>query len=205
MPNKRFYLANVEETTPARFVEFWKEFYDEGKYKDSDYKFALNIGGELDENKIELLFKWKIAHEPWKNQRKIVYEATKNVHKINQFRKITNPNEFDVDTYLNLCSTIVETGVVWKVFLLHISRPLDFPIFDQHVYRSYKFISSKIIWNESYLDSKQLNEYLIGYVPFFKGLVKDSNSNSRDVDRALMAFGQFIKGHYKILNSASES
>jgi hypothetical protein len=52
------------------FIEFWAQFYDEGKYPDSMYTANLNINGKLQKDNIIPLLNGKTAN-PYPKPRKI--------------------------------------------------------------------------------------------------------------------------------------
>ncbi len=84
------------------------------------------------------------------------------------------------------------TGI-WGVFLLHIIAPSLYPIYDQHVYRAFRFIETGEIREIPWQDRKKYIEYHEDYVPFFQRLFNETRGyTAKEVDDALMVFGQFL-------------
>ncbi|MFZ3059116.1 MAG: hypothetical protein WA102_05180 [Candidatus Methanoperedens sp.] len=196
MSDGRLLVLNFEKTTSAKFVEFWSKIYNDGGNPDEKYETAINNNELLDSEKINTLFKWKIDHPPFKNQRKTIENAIRYSNEINKFRLKKDLSEKEIDQFMkDVCANIVESGIIFKIFVLHVARPSDFPIFDQHVYRSYKFICKGEIWQGDEVPESQLCVYFAEYIPFVKELMNTSHCSARAVDQALFKFGQFIKNH----------
>ena len=79
-------------------------------------------------------------------------------------------------------------------FLLHIIDPDKFPIFYQHVYRAYNFLVNRSIKEISDSNKAKLICY-DQYSKFFNKLKSESN-DPRKIDKALWAFGKFLKTGY---------
>lgn len=189
----KFILFKLEKVDSEQFVSFWSERYNQGKYSDDEYFRNLNLEGLLSEDNIRYLWEWKNAG-PLSPKKKPVIEKTINkLTEINKFRKLSRINNNDIDLFYKLTSEIVGTGLIWRIFLFHIARPDEFPIFDQHVFRAFNFI------NESAVDISAVPESMEdynNYRDFFWNFVKESNKHWREADKALMAFGQFLKSQF---------
>lgn len=82
-------------------------------------------------------------------------------------------------------------GFIWALFVFHCFYPETYPLFDQHVYRSYRYIVS----NKSECPPApplDWNTYL-GYREFFLNQVQAAALPYWRVDRALWAYGKSIK------------
>jgi hypothetical protein len=101
-------------------------------------------------------------------------------------------------------------GIVNAVFIFHILCPSKYPLYDKFVHYAYDYIHGgvsieyirDVIGDQKY---RHIYEYVDGYRSFFfnfmtriKGMNKeDVELNERNVDKALWAFGRWLKKHPK--------
>ena len=191
MIHVHFFKLNSQTCSATDFISFWSKCYDEGKYSDEDYEKNLNRQGLLAPNNIQFLLEWKNAIRlPGKKQ--AIADTIKNkITKINEFRQFAEVSDEEFEKFWSFISTIIKSGIVWKVFLLHIARPSDYPIVDQHVLRAWSFLTKEKVEEPE----KTLENYK-KYKSFFFGLATQCGKDLRSVDRALMAFGQFLKSQF---------
>ena len=81
-------------------------------------------------------------------------------------------------------------GAIWRIFWLHLQHPKLFPIYDQHVHRAMAFLQTGEREEIPDYDPQKVESYWRRYLPFhatFEGI------ESRSVDKALWAFGKFLK------------
>ena len=166
--------------SPIDFVKFWREFYF-----DSDQPYDDNIGKELTKKRVITLFRWKNGRVLSGKKE----ETIKNY--INSTLSVPddNANKDTLNYYLSRFST-----VVWPVFWLHCNNPSEFPIIDQNAYRSMVYCTTDRIC-EPPARLQYINDYIHKYIPFFyhfKGV------KARDVDKALWAFGNWLKKQNRI-------
>jgi len=186
-----FFKLSFQTCSATDFVSSWSKCYDEGKYSDQDYERNLNKQGLLTPENVQFLLEWKNAkHLPGKKQ-SIADTVKSKIAKINEFRQLPKVSDEEFDKFWFFISTIVKSGIVWKVFLLHISRPGDYPIVDQHVLRAWSFLTKKTVEEPE----KTLENYK-KYRLHFLELARQSGKDLRDIDKALMAFGQFLKSQF---------
>ena len=131
----------------------------------------------------------------WKNGMKLSTPKKESLnHKvlskldvINSFKQQKN---IDVDSFK---AEFMDLSAVWKIFLLHIVKPDEYPIYDQHIHRTYLFITNqdwRNITNASISNKKKELFYFDEYYKFINGnKIKDL----RIMDKACFAFGQFLK------------
>jgi len=178
--NLKFEIPKLTKTNRSDFIDFWKKeysYFNEDLYND-------NIGQKLNKERILSLYKWKNGHSKI-SQRKLQSIERVYLERLEDSTKVTNMKEGE--EYLNK----LDGGAIWDIFWLHCLNPKLFPIFDQHTYRSMKKIidgkPSEIPNNRL----KKIDIYFKNYIPFFKSL--SSSSSTRDVDKALFAYGRFLK------------
>ena len=175
----------------SEFVSFWAKRYNEGKYSDSIYEKNLNKGRKLEQDNIEPLLAWKNGRPLPPSKKKFVPRVARSLPKFNDFRFLQEVTKSDEKQFWNVVCNIVESGLVWRVFLLHIARPDDYPIVDQHVLRAQSYLTH----GQPAEPSMTFGNYE-SYVAFFNDLSRSSGQESRQVDKALMSFGQFLKSRF---------
>jgi len=189
----------MEKIDIKDFIFFWERYYDEGKYPDEIYFNCLNKKiwkvGDLDR-----IFVWKNGSKLSSKKQKILQKVYKNLEEINFFRNIRNPTEraFE-DFYKKTCCNIISSGLVWRIFLVHLTHPDKYPMIDKFNYIAYKFLENNNLLTKKEVDKILKKEQLKVYHPFKNFFIKlnEKINNQRRVDRALMAFGQFLTNPQK--------
>ena len=137
------------------------------------------------------LLQWKNG-SPLSQKKSGIYEAAKdNLHTLNSFREKQSFESDDVVELFSVVSDIIKTGLIWRVFLMHVTRPDDFPMFDQHVYRAFIFLQDGEITDRSFSE-KDIKLYL-DYSSFVTKVKEETSLDWRTIDKAFFAFGKFIK------------
>jgi len=155
------------------FIAHWSDRYrfnDEARYID-------NVGQDLTADSRFALFSWKNG-----TGERI---AAKKLESIERNYPLVPPEHLE-DRYLNHTNP---GGAIWNIFYLHCIDPVTWPIFDQHTYRAMRFMQAG--GNEDLGNSRKLiySQYRT-YREFIQEL---KIADSRKVDKALFAFGQFLK------------
>lgn len=217
----KFFSFNLE-TNINDFINFWSTYnnddFEESREKKIDYFTELNLNNELTENNVKKLLRWKDPHyltELTNKKNSRVERVLSKIAILNKFRfgKITE-HEFDSN-----CNIFPTGDGVWNIFLKHIAKPTDFPIYDQHVHRAFCFHTTDIN-NKDAMD-KKLNDIKNCYIEYKKYFFEvyekyDDTHNSKiniekvkemkKIDNALVAYGQFLqkyaleKGKNKLRN-----
>ncbi|MHA1360239.1 MAG: hypothetical protein ACTSRC_19125 [Candidatus Helarchaeota archaeon] len=189
----KFIKLSVNPCSLKEFISSWAQLYNERKYSENIYEEKLIREGILQENNIRALLEWKNGRPLSGKKKPIESKAIQNLEKFNQFRALATVTKDDFNQFWSLLSKVVKTKtkIVIKVFLLHIARPIDYPMVDQHVLRAYYFLTH----GEVTEPEETLETYLL-YKEFFFNIARDSGKGFRDVDKALMAFGQFLKSQF---------
>ena len=97
--------------------------------------------------------------------------------------------EFTPEIISDLCARN-GFGFIWSVFFLHCCYPKIYPLYDQHVYRAYKFNNEGNVFPGKAPDSWE--EYS-KYRDYFNKLLQDSGLEQAFLDRALWSFGKYLK------------
>lgn len=82
-------------------------------------------------------------------------------------------------------------GFFWAVFVAHSYKPKTYPLYDQHVYRAFKYLQSGGELNPATAPTDWA-EYL-NYCKFFNLQMSHAGVVQVDCDRALWAYGKFLK------------
>lgn len=174
-------VLESHQASIAEFIACWSRLY----HDPLESIYTDNIGRPLSPKRIDALFKWKnggkISSKKAQSIRSNYYGAPKRLN------AVSDPEHFE-----SLWKAIGGGGVVWGVFLLHIWKPIRFPIFDQHVYRAMRLMTGADPEELSELrDSVKVSRYTEDYLPFWNKLSQDRGG--RVVDKALWAFGKAMK------------
>lgn len=181
-----FVLTSKKATDKEEFINFWSRFYiDPNKAK-----YAQNINVNFNKDTLFALFEWKNGSK-LSDRKKTSFED-KILSKLKIINLLKASSDFKLDEFLG---EFREVSVIWKIFLLHIIKPNQYPIFDQHVYRAFYFIkyskTRELPGNNERKEEIYFNEYL----PFFKQI--KGNNTIKKVDEALWSFGKFLKTNYR--------
>jgi hypothetical protein len=169
---KPFFGWSLEIEDVNSFINHWSLKYT---YKD-DWKYNDNIGKPLTEERIILLYEWKNGG---------VISKPKQAGVLKNYA--ARPPEDLEKRYLNAEE---EGGAIWNIFYLHINDQDKWPIYDQHAYRTMKYLQEGIITEISMNKEEVYRSYLEEYIPFFNSL---GEGNKRERDKALFACGRFLK------------
>lgn len=134
------YFKLYAKCSAREFVGFWQQFY-RSKIPDEVYQANLNLGSELSEENVSLLWKWK-------NERygSPLIEPTQAIlEHLNAFRRLEHIDQTQEQNFWQKAFT-VSRGIVWQVFLFHIACPYDYPVFDQHVMRAFFALTKGYIY-----------------------------------------------------------
>jgi len=193
------YYKLYSKCSAQEFVDFWQQFY-RSKIPDEVYQDNLNLGGELSEKNVSLLWRWK-------NERygSPLIEPTQAIlEDLNAFRRLEYVDEPQERNFWQKAFTISQR-IVWQVFLFHMARPHDYPIFDQHVLTAFFALTEGYIYRSPKEARVPCVEYenfcssYNGYKVFFSKLLSESGSpEPKAVDRALWAFGKHVKRLHRI-------
>lgn len=169
----------------VEFISHWKKLYS---YFD-DNRYRQNISNaEFSSKNLEELFHWKngMTLKGSGGKEKSLNEKILNrIELINQYK---SSNTLDLEIFNSDFSNL---SAVWRIFLLHILKPNQFPIYDQHIHRTYNFIHN-LDWqsiSNTISDKKKLDFYYSTYLPFVQTL---GAVDLKEMDEAFFAFGQFL-------------
>ncbi|MFH0831296.1 MAG: hypothetical protein V1886_00295 [archaeon] len=189
----KYIKLHSDECSPSEFIVFWSSLY-----RDSKESFYIPV---IDKQKFDIgdinnLFEWKNGVKL--SQKK---KQSLNINIINKLEIINKlKHNFNLSTFQEEFGRI---SAIWKIFLLHIIASDRYPIFDQHVFRSYYFLKHNEVKEISYKNKEKEEIYFKEYLEFFNSLhnnLINADIPKKKIDEALWVFGRFLKSDYgKIL------
>lgn len=193
-----FHTFKFALATPDEFVRFWSQAYDDPYEPLYNHNIHGNRHGQVGQERIWNLFRWKNGGNLSQRKRQTVQEHfIGRLQELDQFPVHVQAENFDklarARAFLDL---FTGGGPIWRIFFLHIHHPDRFPIFDQHVYRAMKFIQERpgeLPTDEDMIEQTYINEYLGFHNCAF------GQHAGRAVDKALWAFGKFLKRYPNLL------
>lgn len=147
-----------------------------------------------------MLTEKKLSRPNYGSKNDKVIRVVKELKSINEFRN----GRIDENRFLKIVENIYPKGFIWQVFLFHIAHPDEFPIADEHVFRSFSFLQSKNkIPKEGWEKYKEYKIFFFDVAKHAGIIEKQPKKNECDsydivyrlkkVDDALFSFGQFLK------------
>jgi hypothetical protein len=185
------------EANLSEFIQFWRRVYGDD---DTERLYHDNIRRELTEQRILDLFKWKNGGRlSAPKERSVRENFVEHRHELEQLQ----PDQ----PIQNLLANFPNGGVIHRIFWLHCWCPDHFPIYDRHVHRARAFILMGEPQEIPPDDCAKIASY-IEYVPFHQEFnatdIPDVDlAQDRTVDKALWAFGKFLKKNRNFLAAAA--
>lgn len=184
-----FILLSTKPANVKEFIDFWFRFYtdsNENNYSENIKKISFN------RDALFSLFEWKNGSKL--SNRKMKSFEEKIFTKLKIINSLKTSTDFDLSEFLEEFKNV---SAIWKIFLLHIIKPSEYPIFDQHVYRAFCFIKYSKIEELPYNNKVKEKIYFEKYLPFFKRVRR--GCSTKKFDESLWSFGKFLKSNYKIM------
>jgi len=195
-----FLIPEFKQVPIEKFVEFWKPHYRQTKYPESQYRENAEVD-YLEEENLKKLFEWKLGREIGKTAekfRRAIYRASPEISSLNDFKH----RRLEEQEFLKfLSSKKITEGRIYQPFFFHICRPLEFALYDQHVYRSWQFLVHSEIKEvpNDFEEYKRYNEFFSEQAR--KIHAADQWEARRRLDKALLTFGKFLKQNAYLLQS----
>ena len=175
---KSLIILTGTQVTPSEFVDFWEQGYCDP----NESLYTNNVNAPRTPEVVEALFRWKVGRLFNKNRARIHGNFISRLNEVASLPLETTPVDF--------LSRFSNGGAIWRIFWLHCWNQ-RFPIYDQNVHRAMTFIEDGSEEElDGYSDNKKIESYLKRYLPFVRQF---DGIDGRRVDRALFAFGKFLK------------
>ncbi len=172
-------------SNPKEFVQNWSKYYNYSN--ETLYSTNIKVGLENYESFLNL-FRWKNGISNISKKKLIV--INKFWDKIDVLKKLQNSFDW-VEFETNFEPK--KSSPIWKIFLLHIIDPFNFPIFDVHVFRFHHFLIKKEIREIPNNHSKKYEYYKSEYLIWFTKLRDDFALDPKKMDESFFKFGQTLK------------
>lgn len=178
------------------FCNVWALLYTDFERDKTHYKPAID-SKIISRDLLLRYFEWKNGSKLSQLKEKSLKEKVEP--KLSEINSLRNCKTSDFQLIREVFSKLSD---IWLITLAHLINPEYFPVFDQHVYRAYKFLTCDETEIPEYnKENQRINLYLEDYLPFFKRLVaSDDNINKKKLDEALWGFGKFIGKNNSILD-----
>lgn len=154
------------------FLDHWSSKYD----YPAEPKYANNIDKPLTAKSLRELFEWKNGSAISKKKTQSILE--------------NYPCCFTGDKQERYLNHKQPGGAIWNIFYLHCLDSKAWPIFDQHTFRAMRYIQTGEIVEIGITSKQKYSAYLNEYIPFLRTF---NEPDLRKLDKALFAFGQFLK------------
>jgi hypothetical protein len=155
------------------FIEHW---YSKYEYP-AEETYTDNIDAPPSKERLMALFEWKNG-----TGEKIAAHKLKSI--VNNY-----PWNLAGDQRARYLDHRQAGGAIWNIFFLHCLDPKVWPIFDQHTFRAMYYMKTEKIREIGSTNKKKYEEY-VEYRQFVADI---KEPNQRKIDRALFAFGKFLK------------
>ena len=209
------YSKDFTKDQKSKWIKSWSEAYDDLKYPQKIYD-ELVKEGKSNPDKLSLMGAWKTGcirinndeaqpvytdsnsnkysfNGRWKPGTRVYFDTWNDISKDLKNIEARVPDQLPENKpdILQDLESREGFGNVWGLFVLHCIRPNIFPLYDQHVYRAFRYIESngKDIPNQA---PKSWDKY-INYSKFFTNLAKESRIDTSTLDRALWSYGKHLK------------
>jgi hypothetical protein len=190
-----------------------ERFYSEGirSYSPDDYEDIIGWDktefSELSPDQLKEIWRWKSSQ--WGEH---YYKLSlPKLNEFNEFRRAQKPSLTDLRAFWEeVAKQVSRTGFIYQAFAVHIARPSDYPMVDQHVYRAYLCISSeppRVVLEPPevqpnctsfYVFCKRYELYQEFWFAMMKqlGLSRNDVADNRRLDTAIRNFGiQLLKDY----------
>lgn len=166
------------------FIIFWSKQYsfaNEDVYRNSISK------KEFTHTDIQNLYVWKNGMKLSELKQKSLDGKIKS--KLSIINDFKSNDGIDLEVFNKEFKNL---SAVWKIFLLHIIKPTRYPIYDQHIHRTFVFIHNEDwsnISNDTITNKDKESFYFDRYLPFIQ---RSNVTDLKQLDEAFFAFGQFL-------------
>lgn len=177
-------LKNQQTNDIAAFINSWSRLYtytNEAIYSKSIVKESFTT------QDIQNLFQWKNGMKLSVLKQKSL--DTKIIAKLSIINDFKNSDILDLEAFRQEFNNLT---AVWKIFLLHIIKPQEYPIYDQHINRTFLFIHDKDFSNLSNTSINNKAKELFYFEEYLLFIKSHDIKDLKKLDEAFFAFGQFL-------------
>jgi hypothetical protein len=193
-----FFTLDLRISDPQAFVRSWKRAYQADGWT---YNRNIRLGSLLDSDNVERLMCWKAGQRfqasaaafaravplVTLNSRRIHHGTLTDAEVKALYDEITNA--------LKSADLQRSGNIIWAIFLCHVARPQDAPIYDVNVWRAWGFIEGWLESQHFRQQPKRFSTYL-EFRAWHNALIIAHRLDQQELDQALMAFGQFLSSRW---------
>jgi hypothetical protein len=198
MPFFTFYRLQLKECSPQEFLRPWAALYREGPVKDDILRQNLNPGEKLENLHLEPLLRWRRQQSLEEKDLNLVKQLGQALTTINAFRMKPKTSEEETLDFYDQVAAWVPDELVLRVFILHLTRPHQFPLFDENIYLAHRVISELPPVKPKPLDPDNDAAYFSFMKTFFQ-MTAAGVKPEETLYRALSAFGHFLRLYQSVI------
>jgi len=194
--DKRYTKVSCE-----RFYSEWNKSYSQ-----DDYENIIGWGEtEINLDQLEKIWEWKSTQ--W--GKRSFERSQPLLDKFNEFRNAQKPG---LEAFWEeVAQQVSRTGFIYQAFAVHIARPKDYPMIDQHVLRAYMCMSREppsvvIVPPQMKTSCTSFGHFIRRYEPYQRfwfaileqlDLSRDDVAENRRLDTAIRNFGIQLLEDYR--------
>lgn len=198
MPFFTCYRLGVKECPPIEFLRLWSPLYQEGPVRDEVLKQNLNPGQKMEVRHLEPLIRWRLQKPLDQKALDSVDRLGRSLETVNAFREKKKVSEDEVLDFYEQAAIWVPEDLILRVFILHLARPHQFPLFDPNLY-----LAHQVLTDTPPKPPQPLRPDDDGaYFSFMKTFFQMETAGAKPVKilyEALSAFGRFLKDYGSLL------
>lgn len=198
MPFFTFHKLRLIESPPQEFLRLWAPLYREGPVNDRLLKENLRRGQKLDPAGLESLWHWRRQRNLEKEDWAILDRLQRSLERINRFRMKPGVTEEETLDFYEEAADWIPDDLVLRVFILHLARPHQFPLFDEKIYLAHQVITDLPPKKPKPLASDNDAAYFSFMKTFFQ-MVAAGAKPEDSLYQALSAFGDFLSRYQSVI------
>lgn len=183
--------------TPIDFVELWaNEYLILDTVEQKEHLYVENINSVLDDRtSFGKLYAWKneTGEAIARNKQTPIETYWADRETLLELRNMAID-----DNFWSLHKRVFKphkTAAIWKIFLLHLAKPQEIPIWDKHVHRAFQYIKNGFASDLPDVQTEKYRIYTEQYVPWFNEFRASLGVTTKFLDQALFAFGKYLSTH----------
>lgn len=198
MPFFTCYKLQLKECSPQEFLRLWAPVYQEGLVNDRQLKENLRPGQKLDLAGLEPLLLWRRQRNLEKEDWAILDRLQRSLERINRFRMKPKVTEEETLDFYEEAAGWIPDDLVLRVFILHLARPHQFPLFDEKLYLAHQVITELPPQKPRPLAPDNDAAYFSFMKTFFQ-MVAAGAKPEETLYRALSSLGHFLNRYQSLI------
>jgi hypothetical protein len=181
----------LKECSPQDFLRLWAPLYREGPVGDEVLKQNLNLDRNLEVRHLEPLIHWRLQKDLDRKALDSVNRLGRSLETINTFRAKGKLSEDEILDFYEQAAAWVPEDLILRVFILHVARPHQFPLFDSSLYLAHQVLTDNPPGPPRPLGPDDDGAYFSFMKTFFQMETAGARPKE-DLVKALSAFGRFL-------------